>query len=270
MLKRFASAFFIYIVLVSRGWCVSDTYYPKQVNVSKLSFNEGIAKIDKIILMRYLSVVILLFLPFYMSAQQKDFHVWTGASATYEMDKLEFGFEAESRFVNNATWCEKVFVSPSVGYDLFKQFNVDAGVRYSFVNDYEYAFRENSTRVWAGGTYSLKLDQIRLSYRLRYQHTISEWYKYPEHKYSDVLRNKIGGKYVFQGSPYRIGAGAEVFTPLKVNTDLFSKYRLSGFLEYFITSKLKSKVSLLVQKELFVANPEEDYILAIGLNYKIN
>lgn len=197
------------------------------------------------------------------SAQTNDFGAWTGFSLEYEKNKFTFVAEAESRFTNNVSECEKLFVEPSISYELFPFLSVDASIRYS--SSFEVGENhQNSVRYSGGFELSKKYEAVKLSLRSKLQRDVDRLLLF-----EDKWRNKLGLKYFFNGSPFRIGMSGEVFLPISEPRSRINKLRSAAYIEYFFTADLKLKSQYIYQTEIHAANPEHDHIVGLSLVYSL-
>lgn len=207
--------------------------------------------------------LLAVFLAVSSSAQTSDFGAWTGFSFDYEKDKFSFAAETESRFANNLSVCDKVFIEPSISYELFPFLSVDASIRYS--TSFEVGENsQNSIRYSGGLELSKKYETVKLSFRSKLQREVDRLFLF-----EDKWRNKLGLKYFFNGSPFRIGASGEVFMPISEPRSQINKLRTAVYFEFFFTADLKLKSQYIFQKEIRVANPANDYIIGLSLMYSI-
>jgi len=202
-------------------------------------------------------------------AQDSDFGAWTGLAVEYNYKDFSVNLEAESRFSNNLSSVEKVFIEPSISYKLLPFASLGAGMRYGTEYELDEQNGENSVRYYGSVELSAKYSYFKFSLKSKYQRDVNKLYKSPAYEYADVFRNKIGGKYIFKGTPFRFGASAELFLPLSEEELLFNKYRTLIYYEYYISSKLKLKNGFIYQSEINQATPQDKYIVSLSLLYKI-
>lgn len=99
----------------------------------------------------------------------QDFELWTGVQLqkSFLDKKLDLGLTQEFRFHDNATSINNFFTEVELGYELFKNFRLDAG--YRFIRNNRSSGYRSEGRVFFDVNYKHKLDRLKLAYRFRYQ-----------------------------------------------------------------------------------------------------
>lgn len=99
----------------------------------------------------------------------QDFELWTGVQLQKSLleNKLSLGLTQEFRFDDNSTSINNYFTEFEAGYELFKDFRLDAG--YRFIRNNKNSGYSNKGRFFMDANYKTKLDRLKIGYRLRYQ-----------------------------------------------------------------------------------------------------
>ncbi len=100
----------------------------------------------------------------------RDFELWTGVQLekSFLDKKLEFGLTQEFRFDDNATSINNFFTELQGDYTLFDGFSLGAG--YRFIRNNRSDGYRSEGRFFLDANYKHKIDRLKISYRLRYQH----------------------------------------------------------------------------------------------------
>ena len=103
------------------------------------------------------------------STTVRDFELWTGVQLekSFLDKKLNVGLTQEFRFNDNSTSINNFFTELEVGYEIFKNFSLDAG--YRFIRNNRNSGYRSEGRLFFDVNYKHKIDRLKLSYRFRYQ-----------------------------------------------------------------------------------------------------
>lgn len=198
-------------------------------------------------------IILLLCFPFLLSAQEKDFQLWTKLSAAYDLSKdLSISFDQGHRQRENAALPDVTFSNISVKYDFVKRWSIASG--YRFINDFDFA--QNSSvnhRFYTDLNYRKKRKRWIFKNRLRYQ--------YQEEK--STLRDKISASYNIRKTPLEPFNALELF----YRNGEFKKWRYTLGLSYPLAKPLDLDAFYRIQQALNTNNPKQLYIVGIGIDY---
>ncbi|MDF1673275.1 MAG: DUF2490 domain-containing protein [Vicingaceae bacterium] len=137
-------------------------------------------------------VVILLSITNLGNAQiVSDARLWTAISINKEFDKFELSFNEEFRLDENMSHIDKVFSELGASYKILKGFDVSFNYRFSRENDYETGNYDLNSRIDLGLSYKHKINDFRISNRLKYQTETAN----PYENNPTYLRNKLTTSY---------------------------------------------------------------------------
>jgi hypothetical protein len=198
-------------------------------------------------------IILLLCFPFLLSAQEKDFQLWTKLSAAYDLSKdLSISFDQGHRQRENVALPDVTFSNISVKYDFVKRWSIASG--YRFINDFDFA--QNSSvnhRFYTDLNYRKKRKRWIFKNRLRYQ--------YQEEK--STLRDKISASYNIRKTPLEPFNALELF----YRNGEFKKWRYTLGLSYPLAKPLDLDAFYRIQQALNTNNPKQLYIVGIGIDY---
>ena len=146
------------------------------------------------------SLVLFLFCPLLLIAQEKDFQQWSKIGVYYDLNKdLSVSLDQAFRFRENASLTDVSFSNLALKYDI-KKWSVAIGYRY--ITDFDLSQNTSiSQRIYTDISYSKKKKRWRIKNRLRYQ--------YQEENFT--LRDKIFLKYNIRKTPLEPFTTFELF-----------------------------------------------------------
>ena len=201
--------------------------------------------------MKKSSFILLLFCPFLLIAQEKDFQIWSKLGFSYDLNKdLRISFDQGYRLRENASLSDVTFSNVSFKYDLKKKWSVALGYRY--IN--EFNLSKNSIlihRIYSDVNYRKKQKRWLMKNRLRYQHQEENF----------IIRDKVSLSYNIRKTPLEPYTAFELF--FKDNE--FKKWRYTLGASYPLSKKLESTAYYTVQQSF---NPKQLYILGLRIEYK--
>lgn len=215
-----------------------------------------------------LSIVIYLFIKS-ISAQEKDFQVWTGITLKKDIaDKIRISLEEGFRFDQNASSLKKYYTDVGLGYYLFKPLRISAYYRFTKAN--ELTHYETRHRYYFDLLFKHRISQVNFSLRSRYQNRYIDAIERPwiseTHQYN---RNKVAVKYDIQNNPVTPYISGELFYAINSSMGSYiNKSRIKVGLEYRINKSHELELSYMIQNELNTAYPLSSYVL--GINYTVD
>ena len=198
----------------------------------------------------------LLLTPFLFGQETNDMEGWSSIELDVKANKnLSFSVSEHLRYRNDITTLKNYFTQAKVQYELFKNFEIGAGIRYITNNDdtgniqgYEPLFRYQFDAI-----FSDKIDEVTVLFRLRYQN-----------------KNELGfseseGDIPVEYTRYRIGFDYRI-KALKLNAKLFGEVfneakttdSNGGFNRHRYTLRISRKFKNFGTVGMFYAN-QSDY-----------
>jgi hypothetical protein len=184
-----------------------------------------------------------------ISAQDPDFGIWGGVSATHELvnnldAELKLAFKAEDRL----STLDQYYAEGGLSYKISKW--LDAGASFRLIGKYEddgaYHVRE---RIYGWFKGAVDIGRIELSLRTTYQRSTRQYIEkekdlIPEH----YTRYKFKAEYDVPKSPLRPFILVEPYVPLKQGDGFeIKKVRYSAGVEYKISKKSSVEAGWLME-----------------------
>jgi len=218
----------------------------------------------------------LLLTSFLFGQETNDMEGWSSIELDVKANKnLSFSVSEHLRYRNDITTLKNYFTQAKVQYELFKNFEIGAGIRYITNNDdtgniqgYEPLFRYQFDAI-----FSDKIDEVTVLFRLRYQN-----------------KNELGfseseGDIPVEYTRYRMGFGYRI-KALKLNAKLFGEVfneakttdSNGGFNRHRYTLRISRKFKNFGTVAMFYAN-QSDYstntkknksIIGFKYSYRLN
>ena len=218
----------------------------------------------------------LLLASFLFGQETNDMEGWSSIELDVKANKnLSFSVSEHLRYRNDITTLKNYFTQAKVKYELFKNFEIGAGIRYITNNDdtgniqgYEPLFRYQFDAI-----FSDKIDEVTVLFRLRYQN-----------------KNELGfseseGDIPVEYTRYRMGFGYRI-KALKLNAKLFGEVfneakttdSNGGFNRHRYTLRISRKFKNFGTVAMFYAN-QSDYstntkknksIIGFKYSYRLN
>ena len=218
----------------------------------------------------------LLLTPFLFGQETNDMEGWSSIELDVKANKnLSFSVSEHLRYRNDITTLKNYFTQAKVQYELFKNFEIGAGIRYITNNDdtgniqgYEPLFRYQFDAI-----FSDRIDKVTVLFRLRYQN-----------------KNELGfseseGDIPVEYTRYRMGFDYRI-KALKLNAKLFGEVfneakttdSNGGFNRHRYTLRISRKFKNFGTVAMFYAN-QSDYstntkknksIIGFKYSYRLN
>lgn len=199
------------------------------------------------------SLVLFLFCPLLLIAQEKDFQQWSKIGVYYDLNKdLSVSLDQAFRFRENASLTDVSFSNLALKYDI-KKWSVAIGYRY--ITDFDLSQNTSiSQRIYTDISYSKKKKRWRIKNRLRYQ--------YQEENFT--LRDKIFLKYNIRKTPLEPFTTFELF----FKDSEFKKWRYTFGVSHPFLKEFEIDAFYRLQQSFNTNNPKQLHILGIGMEYK--
>ena len=200
------------------------------------------------------SLVLFLFCPLLLIAQEKDFQQWSKIGVYYDLNKdLSVSLDQAFRFRENASLTDVSFSNLALKYDI-KKWSVAIGYRY--ITDFDLSQNTSiSQRIYTDINYSKKKKRWRIKNRLRYQ--------YQEENFT--LRDKIFLKYNIRKTPLEPFTTFELF----FKDSEFKKWRYTLGVSHPLLKEFDIDVFYRLQQSFNTNNPKQLHILGLGVEYKL-
>ena len=200
------------------------------------------------------SLVLFLFCPLLLIAQEKDFQQWSKIGVYYDLNKdLSVSLDQGLRFRENASLPDVTFSNLSLKYDLIKKWSVAIGYRY--ITDFDLSQNTSiSQRIYTDINYSKKKKRWQIKNRLRYQ--------YQEENFT--LRDKIFLKYNIRKTPLEPFTTFELF----FKDSEFKKWRYTLGVSHPFLKEFDIDAFYRLQQSFNTNNPKQLHILGLGMGYK--
>ncbi len=211
---------------------------------------------------------LILSLSFAAFAQDKDFGIWYGISASHKLNKkLELNLSTELRTFRNAAKIDEVYLEGGLEYDFNKYLAVGGSYRVSksIEDNNSYYFRHKFLIDLKG---KIPAGNFEFSTRLRFQTRTKMYIRNEQDEHPDYNgRIKLKAVYktpVFPVNPYIF---TELFCPMfSDKTRTVEKIRYSAGLEFKIVKNHSAEIEYIFQRDYL---PHISEINIISLNYNI-
>jgi hypothetical protein len=217
---------------------------------------------------KFLILFITLLLTGSAFAQDKDFGIWYGVSASHKINKkIGVNLSADVRTFNKASKIDEGFLEGGLSYDFNKYLELSSAYRISksVEDNNSYYFRH---KVFIDFKGTIPAANFSFSARLRFQSQTKTYIKNADDLNSAYTgRVKLKAVYktpVFPINPY---VYAETFTPMFSNkTRTIEKVRYSAGVEFRITKKQSAELEYIFQRDYL---PNTSDLSIISVNYSI-
>lgn len=185
------------------------------------------------------------------------------------VNKLHLSVESEGRFNQNFTNFDRFKLGAGLDYSFWKKrFKIAAGADYLVSNQQDYY--ENRGRVQGSLSYTAKIQQFELSYRVRVQSTFYDE-SHKDHKFNPktYLRNRLQVEYNFFEKPLKLYASTEFFLRLYQNDNyIIDEFRTQLGMNYKFNAHNSLGVFLRADTPIQVKNPDYAFYLGIVYGFK--
>lgn len=216
-------------------------------------------------------VVVFFFACQQINAQYSDFKVWSSIEVSTDLTKdLKADLEIGQRFKENSSRYDRSLVTGSLEYNVFGDFDIQAGYRFLVVQDDEMNI-ESRYRLHGDIKWKYRLDAFTFRLKERIQYGFDDLSAINESRSNKVTnRSKLGLEYSIFGSPIALYSSYELFIGLNNPDGIFpSAHRANAGVKYTLTPRLDMDLSYMLDKEVNRVNPLTSHIALIGLSYKL-
>jgi hypothetical protein len=219
----------------------------------------------------WIAILVCVFLPGH-SQIQTDAGMWNTISVEKEITKkFSLILDEEIRLRDNFSQLNLLYTNFGVSYKIIKGLKV--AIIYRLIEKYEgtnytFSFRN---RLMLDISYRYKIQDFSVSYRSRLQYEVRDYYSSDKGKLPEKFwRNKFEAKYnIKKFTPY---VGVELRYQIadprnQISDEGWHRIRYFWGVDYDINKNNSIGVYYLIQREYYVVNPMDMYI--IGLQYSL-
>lgn len=198
----------------------------------------------------------------------KDAVLWSSLGIEKKInERINAELEQRFRFIENYSYLNNAFTELSVSYKLTTEFKLAGSYRLSNRFD-ERIGHYMRNRYSIDASYRYKIKKMAITFRTRFQNTSDNRGDRTNAIYS---RNKIAFAYSVNNY-INPSIYADLYSPLNLGSDaadIIDRYRLGISNELKASKKISVSSAFIFQKSVGVSNPPKDYIVSIGLYYKL-
>jgi len=172
-------------------------------------------------------------------------------------NSLRLDLEQSIRSRGESLLFRQTFSEASLSYELFDNMKIFIPLRYAI-------FKEKvKTRVSFGGSYKVKVKDLSIRYKDRYQ------FRFEEQKDTkQTLRNKLYAYYKLN-KRYKPFISFEIFNPIDSKVEIMNEYRVTSGLDIGLRGKKAIKIYIQYKVE-DLEKKDTDEMNVIGLSYSLN
>jgi hypothetical protein len=204
-------------------------------------------------------------------AQEQDFRTWWEAEVSKDLTKdLQASLDFSQRFRYNSLRYDRTLLTASLEYELFRNFEVDAGYRFYVLQNNRMQL-STKYRIHGDLSYSVDIESFQIQLRERVQ------YGFDDFQTIDILddnnltnRNKLTVDYDIFGSPITLFGAYELFTDIgNLSAIEISGHRLEVGIQYALSFRSQVDISYMFDKEVNRSNPLTSHVIVIGFGYDL-
>lgn len=221
----------------------------------------------------------MIFLSEIVSAQLKDYGIWSSATLEKKYKKFNLEITGELRTFNNTQDINRMSIQFISTYN-FKFLNLGLGYQFIYFHDIEYNDYQPRQRYIGFLTGKKSFGNFQISLRERVQRTIKDERDrikpdgtYDTYKINPEWdwRNRIKFSYYFKNTPFTTSLSFESFYILN-NPDgdnYFNKLRYTLGFDYKLSKKHNLEIYGLIDKDINVKNPIITYVTGIAYKFSL-
>lgn len=203
--------------------------------------------------------------------QQQDFRTWWEADLSKDItNDLQASLDFSQRFKSNTLRYDRSLLTASLEYELFKNFEIDAGYRFYVLRDNRMQLT-TKYRIHGDVSYAVDLEAFEIQFRERVQYGFNDLATiemFAENKLTN--RNKLTLEYDLFASPMTFFGSYELFTDLtNISAIEFSDHRFELGVEYALSFTSQVEISYMLDRELNEFDPLVAHIVVIGFSYDL-
>lgn len=194
------------------------------------------------------------------SPLNNDFETWFSIQIDKELSKKwDASLSFADRLDQNATIQKVAFVEPEIAYSVNKRIKSSLSFRYS-IDPFD-----NSTEqlIISRTAYDFKVNRFKLEYRVRFDHALGD------DAVLNSFRNRFSIGYSRKKLKFTPKFSYEMITQNKRAGWLYNRWRLRISTGYKLNKRSKLNVFYMIQRQINVAAPQQDFVLGLGYSYSL-
>jgi len=189
-----------------------------------------------------------------------DFETWFFIQIDKGLSKKwDASLSVADRLYRNATTQKVAFIEPELRYSFNKKIKTSMAFRYA-IDPFD---NSREQRLISRSAYDFKLNRFKLQYRVRFDHEIGD------HTILSTFRNRFAIGYSRKKIKFTPKVSYEMITQNRKTGWLFNRWRLRISTGYKLNKRNKINIFYMIQRQINVAAPEQDFILGLGYSYSI-
>lgn len=203
--------------------------------------------------------------------QQQDFRTWWEADISKDItNDLQASLDFSQRFKSNSLQYDRSLLTASLEYELFKNFEIDAGYRFYVLQDNRMQLT-TKYRIHGDVSYAVDLAAFEIQFRERVQYGFNDLAsieRFTDNKLTN--RNKLTLEYDLFASPMTFFGSYELFTDItNMSAVEFSDHRFELGVEVALSFTSQVEISYMLDRELNEFDPLMAHIVVIGFSYDL-
>lgn len=220
----------------------------------------------------FVLVIFLLFLiPRKAEGQYQDFRTWWEVDISKDItNDLQASLDFGQRFRANSLQYDRSLLTAGLQYELFKDFDIDAGYRFYLLQDDQLQLA-TKYRIHGDVSYSVDIEAFTIQLRERVQYGFNDFSTIEEFAFNKLTnRNKLTLEYDLFGSPVTFIGAYEIFTDISnIPAIEISDHRIKLGIDYALSFRSQLNFTYLVDKEANETNPLTAHVIVIGFGYDL-
>ncbi|MDF1572735.1 MAG: DUF2490 domain-containing protein [Bacteroidales bacterium] len=203
--------------------------------------------------------------------QEQDFRTWWEVDISKDLtNDLQASLDFSQRFRANSLRYDRTLLTAGLEYELFKNFEIDAGYRFYILRD-DWMNLATKYRIHGDLSYSVDIAAFEIQFRERVQYGFNDFSTIEDFADNKLTnRNKLSLEYDLFASPFTLFGSYELFTDISNISALeISDHRVELGVEYALTFKSKLGLSYMFDREVNKSNPLTAHVIVIGFGYDL-
>jgi len=203
--------------------------------------------------------------------QEQDFRTWWEVDISKDLtNDLQASLDFSQRFRANSLQYDRSLVTAGLEYELFKNFEIEAGYRFYVVRNDRMQLT-TKYRINGDVSYSVDLAAFEIQFRERVQYGFDDFSTievFADNKLTN--RNKLTLEYDLFASPLTLFGSYELFTDISnISSIEISDHRAELGVEYALTFKSQLSLSYMFDTEVNTSNPLTAHVIVVGFGYDL-
>ena len=194
----------------------------------------------------------------------QDFGLWTGVSASHELNDLyKVGLSTQLRLENNVRQFQSFLIEATIERDLPDKWELAADLRFTRSID------ENSLRVSPKVYKSIEFNQLEFRYRAQTDLEIAHNFDQNMNSYSGRLRNRIESIYDIKSIDTKVGLSIEWNHNFEPMLHLVNRIRWKAEIQYDVNDHVEIELGFFIQQEYNERTPLREFIVPVKFKYTL-